>query len=91
MERGYKFVEGSDKPFVCLKCKRGFTSEGGFKLHGPCGPAYGKGKGQGKANNGGGCTACGGGLRFLKANDARESVAVNRGYTMVCVKCEEVC
>lgn len=102
MARGYKFVEGSERPFVCLKCGRVFPSEGGYKLHGPSadgkcpgGPAYGKGKNQKDSGNGsraGGCKKCGGALRFLKATVVREKKAIDAGYGMVCrnPNCEEV-
>lgn len=90
MERGYEFV-GGEKPFKCKKCSKAFGSEGAWKLHGPCGSAYGKGKGRKGGNGqGAGCKKCGSPLRFLKSGVRREKAALDAGYSMVCDECEEV-
>jgi hypothetical protein len=85
----YKYVEDSEKPFVCRKCGKGFTSEGGFNLHGPCGPGYRKGRNQQLNDKGGGCS-CGGSVRLLNAENQQESRAIAAGYVAVCKKCDNL-
>jgi uncharacterized C2H2 Zn-finger protein len=85
--KGYEFV-GGDKPFKCLKCGKQFSSEGGYNLHGPCGPGYRKGRGQDKTK-GGGCK-CGGNFRLLNESVPIEDRAIKAGHVSVCNKCGEL-
>ena len=93
----FRFNDDQQKPFECLTCGRTFKSEGGFTLHGPCGPGYRKGRGQ-KNNKGGeeararagaGCP-CGGSKRLLSENNSMEARAIKGGAVSVCVKCNEL-
>lgn len=92
MARGYDFNSDSDKPFVCKKCGKGFKSEGGYNLHGPCGPGYRKGNNQkGRQQGGGenGCV-CGGRKRLLSESVTLEGHAIKAGYIAVCGSCGEL-
>lgn len=93
IKRGFRFhTEDYDNPYECVRCQRRFGSEGAWKLHKPCGSAYGKGNNKrwGKDNNEGSCKECGGELRFLNENNPQEKSAMAHGYNMVCKKCKEV-
>lgn len=98
MPKGYKYVEGQDRPFICKCCGKDFTSEGGYNLHGPVpgkcegGPGYNKGNRQGgnasrKKAEGVGCS-CGGSVRLLSSTNELEARAIKAGAVSVCTKCD---
>jgi len=90
--KGYRYIEGQEKPFSCRQCGRSFSSEGGYNLHGPCGPGYKTGYRQGKNRNsqGPGACPCGGSKRLLREGVELESRAIKAGATSICTKCEEL-
>lgn len=91
--RGYEFIAGSDKPFQCKACEKAFVSEGAWKLHKPCGSAYGtrhKAKEKPAAKSPAQGCACGGGLRLLRVSEPVEKAAVAQGFGSVCIKCGEL-
>ena len=91
--RMYRFNDDDLLPFQCLECGRKFKSEGGFVLHGPCGPGYGSGRGQKnnkKVKSLGDLCPCGGSKRLLSSTNALEVLAIKAGAVSVCSKCDTV-
>ena len=79
------YEKGGKYYFRCSVCSREFGSEGGFNLHGPCGPKYKKKpKVEGVVK---GCANCDGKVRLLSGSVAAEKRAIDAGYVMVCGGC----
>lgn len=88
MTKDYTYV-GGEAPFKCNKCGRLFSSEGGYNLHGPCGPGYRSGRNQ-KGNKKEGSGGCDHDFRLLDTSKKEEKLACDAGYSEVCTKCEDL-
>lgn len=75
MGKKWRYLEGDEKPFECIRCGARRKNEGGINLH------------WAQAHKAGDCEHA---WRLLRPGSPVEANALGAGQTEVCEKCEEV-